>query len=301
MKVILPFPNGNSSKENLVLMKENYEALSPQVHKSNQVIDLKQANYIQTLVHRGNNDSKIDSKYEINHSKNEINHSSPGSKTNNKQKHKGRPSHRLKPENQQQTIEDAKLYGFQGRPFKYNAELETSIYDDFLYFPWENYNHDDFFSFMVAKSKNIKQYLEFYKSHARHSDFLRKNQTEEVHPKFSDFLGSDKESICQVILTQSNKEILTASNNGEIRRFNFENGNLNDSYISHSEAATCIVVTKDEKLLISGSKDNSIRVWELNNSANLKVQKDAHTDYVMALALCNDDQNLLSGLKINFY
>lgn len=60
----------------------------------------------------------------------------------------------------------------------------------------------------------------------------------------------------------------------------------------------CALMLTDDGMLISGSRDNSIRVWDYKNSTQSKVElTDIHSDRVWALLMIsnNGQQRLLSG------
>lgn len=64
----------------------------------------------------------------------------------------------------------------------------------------------------------------------------------------------------------------------------------------HSAAVTSLAVSPDGKTLVSGSKDNSLRFWQLPNGDWLR-NIAVHTDAVTSLAMSNDGKMLASASK----
>mgnify|MGYP000961867314 CR=1 FL=1 len=62
----------------------------------------------------------------------------------------------------------------------------------------------------------------------------------------------------------------------------------------HEGEISCILVTADGKTLISGSKDKTIRVWDLDTQKCLHVL-EGHQDWVRSLAISNDGAKVVSG------
>lgn len=149
MKGIIPSSFLENSKE--MQHKVPYEELISSPIKNNQILDIKQAKTIMdsTLQHNNNSNKAlaVSSNKDLQKLK--------------KFKHKQtlRRTNRAKAkilQSIEENIEDAKNYGFNGRYFEFNEEMK--IYNDFLAFPWENYNHDDFLSFMVSHNKTIPEF-----------------------------------------------------------------------------------------------------------------------------------------------
>jgi WD40 repeat protein len=64
----------------------------------------------------------------------------------------------------------------------------------------------------------------------------------------------------------------------------------------HVDLATVLAFSPDSNFLISGSKDKSIRLWDMRSGVSCGVL-EGHTDWVIALAVSHDGQQLASGSK----
>jgi WD40 repeat protein len=61
----------------------------------------------------------------------------------------------------------------------------------------------------------------------------------------------------------------------------------------HTHWVQTLIFSSDSRFLVSGSYDNTIRVWDMVGSSPVRVL-EGHTDYVMDLSLL-DDRVLASG------
>lgn len=284
---------GNTSKDSLLRSKDN-EEMSPL--KGNQVIDVKQANLIahkKFLLQNISNDSPNASMTKLHRMK----FKGKKQKAQNKRMTK---MNAVLSDNIEEAIKKAKddgyneLYYFpEGMYFKYNDKMKD-LGENFINFPWENYNHDDFLSYMLTHNKRVNNYLDFYKNHAKHSHFLRtaiddSDQTE-VH-----VLRDHTKPIHQVIINESGNYIITASSDGKIGIWDYEQRVFLHFLEGHLEPVTCIAITKDDKSIISGSRDRTLRVWSLETFAEKGYKSEAHADWLNALLLFREDKNIITA------
>ena len=66
--------------------------------------------------------------------------------------------------------------------------------------------------------------------------------------------------------------------------------------MGHRGDVNTVVVSPDGKTIISGSDDQTIRIWDLNSQKLLRTLK-GHTDWVYDIAISADSQTLVSGSK----
>ncbi|MEA5519495.1 hypothetical protein [Limnoraphis robusta] len=53
-------------------------------------------------------------------------------------------------------------------------------------------------------------------------------------------------------------------------------------------------MTNDSKTIVSGSYDNTIKVWNLETGAEIRTLK-GHDDYVFSVSISNDSKTIVSG------
>lgn len=69
---------------------------------------------------------------------------------------------------------------------------------------------------------------------------------------------------------------------------------LFSTLLGHSGAVRSIVITPDNQTLISGSEDNTIKIWELSTGKLVRTLT-GHTNWISSLAISPDGQTLVSG------
>ena len=80
-------------------------------------------------------------------------------------------------------------------------------------------------------------------------------------------------------------------------------------YSGHSGPITCLVLSKDEKKMFSGSKDNSLIMWDVESGKKTEIKPkwsrardgstQSHSGELLALALSFDSRFLVSGGRDN--
>ena len=73
-----------------------------------------------------------------------------------------------------------------------------------------------------------------------------------------------------------------------------EQASLIRSLAGHTSFVNALEISHDGKMLISGSADQTIKVWDLATGAELKTLT-GHTSFVNTLAIAHDDKTLASG------
>lgn len=68
------------------------------------------------------------------------------------------------------------------------------------------------------------------------------------------------------------------------------------TFMGHAGEVNTVVVSPDGKTIISGSDDNTLKIWDLNSQKLLRTLK-GHTDWVYAVAISADSQTIVSGSK----
>ncbi|WP_242033361.1 MULTISPECIES: serine/threonine-protein kinase [Cyanophyceae] len=88
--------------------------------------------------------------------------------------------------------------------------------------------------------------------------------------------------------------ILASSSGTTIKLWDVQTGQPLRTLTGHLDVVSCLVVSPDGKLLISGSADKSIRLWDLQTGQRINTIA-LHTDTILSLALSSDGRMLASG------
>jgi len=62
----------------------------------------------------------------------------------------------------------------------------------------------------------------------------------------------------------------------------------------HTDDVTSVAFSSDDRRIVSGSGDKSVRVWDASTGETLKVL-DGHSSYVRSVAYSSDDRCIVSG------
>ena len=93
-----------------------------------------------------------------------------------------------------------------------------------------------------------------------------------------------------------NKPILLLSTGNSIRFLDLNTCLLESREKKHKEKITCVLVTKDNKKVITGCEDANIFIWDINDETSVH-QLTSHTESITSLALTKDNFSVLSGSK----
>jgi WD40 repeat protein len=88
--------------------------------------------------------------------------------------------------------------------------------------------------------------------------------------------------------------ILASSSGTTIKLWDVQTGQPLRTLTGHLDVVSCLVISPDGKLLISGSADKSIRLWDLQTGQRIGAIA-LHTDTILSLALSPDGRMLASG------
>lgn len=82
---------------------------------------------------------------------------------------------------------------------------------------------------------------------------------------------------------------------GVIRVWNIKESKWVFTLKGHTDQVNCLVFSHDGKILLSGSNDNSIRIWDIVNNKLLCAETKAHRSYVNCVAFSADGKLVASG------
>ena len=81
------------------------------------------------------------------------------------------------------------------------------------------------------------------------------------------------------------------------------------AYSGHSSSITCMVLSKDERTCFSGSKDNSVQMWDIETGTRTEIKRkwnrktnkntQSHDGEVLSMALSSDSRYLVTGGRDN--
>jgi WD40 repeat protein len=106
-----------------------------------------------------------------------------------------------------------------------------------------------------------------------------------------------------VTFSNDDNKVVSASSDGTVRIWNSNNGTIIlilgqvknlDSLIGHTSSVLSVKISNDDKKIISGSRDKTIRVWDFNNGNLLHTLKD-HIDSVLSVGFNQNCTKIVSG------
>ena len=89
--------------------------------------------------------------------------------------------------------------------------------------------------------------------------------------------------------------LLASGSFGAIRVWNLKSGRLLHTIDAHKGWVNALAISSDGQLLISGSSDQSIRLWNPINGSQMKTIAIAHSQEVLAIAISPNGQIFASG------
>lgn len=93
------------------------------------------------------------------------------------------------------------------------------------------------------------------------------------------------------LLNITNSLLSKKANNDLEKQFEFRPFLIEEG---HRKSVTSLVVTPDGKIIVSGSKDNTIKLWNIETGECLKTLK-GHSGYIHSLAITLDGRQIISG------
>ncbi|MEM7594171.1 MAG: DnaJ domain-containing protein [Cyanobacteria bacterium P01_A01_bin.83] len=108
-------------------------------------------------------------------------------------------------------------------------------------------------------------------------------------------LSNDKP--CNSLIITQSGEIAGSNNSPEIQLWQARIGQPIGSLQGHSDRVTCLALSPSGQTLISGSKDQTIKFWDLRNKKLMRTftgEFDGHLNEITTVAISPDNQILLS-------
>lgn len=103
-------------------------------------------------------------------------------------------------------------------------------------------------------------------------------------------------SVNQVLLTSTEQEFITCSNDFTIRVWNLTTHDLKIILKGHTNEVNSLSLSQDDNILVSSSKDQTIRTWDLNKNNDEIFLKDS---YAVVCILLSKDMRYIAGSYTN--
>ncbi len=101
--------------------------------------------------------------------------------------------------------------------------------------------------------------------------------------------------IYQVVFSDDDSRVITASRDKTIRVWDATTGELIRRYLGHSWTVTSVAVTPDNRHLVSGSWDQTLRLWSLKQHSTAFRSLQAHSQPVLGLAVSPDGTKIATA------
>lgn len=103
-------------------------------------------------------------------------------------------------------------------------------------------------------------------------------------------LSGHSHFIQQVVSTNCGKYILSASWDKSARMWSVENGICLRRFIGHTKEVTSVSISKDNRIVITSSKDCTIRIWNTNGECKAVVEGlNCHKEWISCVNFISDD------------
>ncbi|MFY0606737.1 MAG: hypothetical protein JXR10_08480 [Cyclobacteriaceae bacterium] len=96
------------------------------------------------------------------------------------------------------------------------------------------------------------------------------------------------------------KTLAIGREKGDIILWDIENEEIIRTISGHQSAITDLDFSPDNLMLLSSSRDRTVRVWEIANSKKLPLVLDDHNDWVLTACFDPTGNQIISGSKDNY-
>ncbi|CAD8198202.1 unnamed protein product [Paramecium pentaurelia] len=172
-----------------------------------------------------------------------------------------------------------KIYLFEKSNFIH--EIETKL----KYFNEDNLNH----SIYINQHKLV------------YDNSLQSNKKNTFRYELIQKFSIKQTEICNTIAINMDQQIVAVGCQEKIKIFEFIDGQLNETQVlsEHTKNINCLSFMVHSNSLISGSDDNTIRIWtKIQNNLWISLQTlNLHKDQVYCLIINNKEDLIISGSK----
>ncbi|OMJ81836.1 hypothetical protein SteCoe_17599 [Stentor coeruleus] len=109
------------------------------------------------------------------------------------------------------------------------------------------------------------------------------------------FYEGHTNSVKQVLLTSTEREFMTCSNDFTIMIWDLPTYGLKKILKGHTDEVNSISLSYDDRVLVSSSKDKTIRVWDLNQNYDAIFLKDSYD--IVCILLSKDMRYIASSFS----
>lgn len=89
--------------------------------------------------------------------------------------------------------------------------------------------------------------------------------------------------VSDVILSKDGQFALSASWNGSLRLWDLNEGKTSRRFVQHTKDVTSVAFSVDNRQIVSGSKDKTIRLWNTLGECKITIEEQSHSDWVSAV------------------
>ncbi|CAD8136555.1 unnamed protein product [Paramecium octaurelia] len=131
--------------------------------------------------------------------------------------------------------------------------------------------------------------------------FVKKFEGDCINYKIVESLEQNK--LSNVLLFNHQNDVFFQGIGENVKIWQFKNGQLYNSQLlyGHNQQIYCLACSKNNNMLVSGSADKSIRIWEEISHKNWQTTQilKGHTGYIYSIIINKSDDQILSSSSDN--
>lgn len=107
-------------------------------------------------------------------------------------------------------------------------------------------------------------------------------------------------SVNAMAISPNFKTLALGREKGDVILWDLESETLIRTISGHQSAITDVDFSPDNKLLLTSSRDRTVRIWDIENSKKLPLVFDDHSDWVMTACFDPTGKKVISGSRDNY-